>query len=226
VAGIVLLAVVAGGVAWWMYAAGKASEREAAAKAELTELGALMAMDSQREHVNSVNFATLKSPDTLDRAVELLPALGQLKSLNVQGTQFGDKHAAIVGQLGSLQDLALSSTQITDSGLEKLVGLSRLNAMYLVDTPVTNAGLPALAQLDSLKILDLSQTKVTGNFGAFRELPQLQHLLVQKLTLDAAAIAAIGQIPNLSRLTLWEATYPEEALSQLEQKKPNLAIDR
>jgi hypothetical protein len=222
---VVVLAVVAVGLAYWFWSGGQASEEELAAKAELSNLGALPAMDAQRIHVGSINLSTLKSPDTLDRAIELLAELPNLQSLNVDGTKFQDAHAEAVGELDSLENLVLSNTAISDAALAKLEGLSDLTTLYLIGTEVTNAGMPALAQLRSLKILDLSGTKVTGNLSPLRELPNLEHLLVQNLTLDAAAIDAIAEFPSINRLSIRESTYPEESLAQLKQKKAGLAID-
>jgi hypothetical protein len=209
-----------------MWASRQAAARERAVKTELGKLGALVVMDAGREHVYSVNLSTLQSPESLDQAVAMLVDLPQLHSLHVDGTAFGDEHAATVGRITSLVDLSLINTPITDAALEKLPGLSRLDTLYLVDTAVTNAGVPALARIRSLKILDLSGTKVSGNLQPLSALPSLQHLVAQQLSLDAAAIHAISEFPTLTRLTLRESTYPEDALNQLTEKRPALAIDR
>ncbi len=68
-----LLAIVAGASVWWIGHHRGVSPEETAARAELTKLGALVVMDSQREHVSSVNLATLKSPGTIDQAVQPAP---------------------------------------------------------------------------------------------------------------------------------------------------------
>jgi hypothetical protein len=221
-----ILAAIVGGVGWWFLNDGQANAKELAAKAELTRLGALVVMDANRKHVGSVNLSTLRSPETLDQAVELLRPLASISSLNADGTAFRDEHARVVGQLASLQDLVLSHTGITDSGLESLQRLSRLKTIHVADTGVTNAGLPALGRLRALTIIDLSGTKVTGNFEPLRDLANLNWLVVRKLSLDAAAISAIGECPNLSRVTLNGTTCPPEALRRLSEEKPNLTIDQ
>lgn len=224
---LAFLIVVVAGLGWWWYAAGGAtSEQELAAKAELIQLGALVVMDPERRHVHSVNLSTLKSPETLGRAIELLAALPQLQALSLQGSSFQDQQAAALGKLSRLQNLVLSNTAVTDTGLTSLRGLSRLNTIYLVETAVTNAGLPALAQISSLQIVDLSATKVTGSLEPFRELSDLNWLVLRNLTLDAAAFDAIAQFPALTRLTLQESTYPQDAVDKLLQQKSGLSIDR
>lgn len=220
------LAAIAGGLAAWVYFRGRATERELAAKVELDRLGALVVMDAQRKHVSSVNLSTLKSPESLDHAIVLLPALTHLSSLHADNTALRDEHAIVVGQLVSLQNLVLSRTAITDLALESLPRLSRLKSIHLADTAVTNACLPMLGRLRALTIIDLSGTKVTGNFAPLGNLANLNWLVARRLSLDAAAIAAVGECPSLSRLTLSETTCPPEALNELEKKKPNLTIDR
>lgn len=221
-----ILAFVAAGLAWWFRGSGPASPAELAAKAELANLGALVVMDAQRIHVNSVNLSTLKSPDAIDQAIALLPALPYLHSLNADGTAFQDTHAEAVGKLPELQDLVLSHTAVSDAALKKLTNLPKLKTIYLVDTPVTNAGMASLGELSSLNIVDLSGTKATGGFAALRSLRGLNWLVAQRLSLDAEAMRSIGEIEGLKRLSLQGATYPPEALTELEQKSPELAIDQ
>jgi Leucine-rich repeat (LRR) protein len=221
-----ILAAIVGGLGWWFRNDGQANAKEIAAKAELTRLGALVVMDAARKHVGSVNLSTLKSPEALDQAISLLPALTCLSSLNGDGTMFRDEHARVVGQLASLQDLVLSHTGITDSALESLQYLSRLKTIHVADTGVTNACLPVLGGLRALTIIDLSGTKVTGNFESLRDLANLNWLVVRRLSLDAAAISAIGECPSLSRLTLNGTICPPESLRMLSEKKPNLTIDQ
>lgn len=220
----VLCAAAAGGTLWFR-ANSQDAAREQAAKAELTKLGALVVMDAGRVHVNSVNLSTLKSPEMLDSALAILPDLSRLSSLNVDGSQLKDSQAGAIGQLSSLQDLVLSNTQITDRALEQLGGLSRLNTIYLVGTKVTNEGLTALGRLGALKIVDVSGTEVSGGFEALAELSDLNWLVVQRLSLDGAALDAIGKLPSLTRLTLRESTYPKESLEALAKSRPGLAID-
>jgi Leucine-rich repeat (LRR) protein len=205
---------------------GKASERELAAKAELAQLGALVVMDATRTHVNSVNLSTAKSPETLDRAVALVVEFPYLRSLNVTATQFNDSHAELVGQLMTLQDLVLSDSAITDAGLAKLAELAELNTLHLADTEVTNAAMPAIAQLSALKIIDISGTKVSGNLETLRQLPNLNWLVAQRLSLDAEAIASMGKCESLSRLSLRDTSAPPDALDELSRTRPELTIDR
>jgi hypothetical protein len=218
--------ISAAALASWLVFSDRVSERELAAKAELTRLGALVVMDAQRKHVASVNLSTIQSPERLGRAMELLPALTHIESLHLDGTRFGDGDAGVVGRLASLQDLVLNQTAITDTGLEKLAGLSRLKTIHLVDTPVTNAGLQSLGHLRALAVIDLSGTKVTGGFEPLAQLPELTWLVAQRLSLDAAAIAALGECPSLSRLRLRGSTCPPEAIDELMRKKPGLTIDQ
>lgn len=226
IAATLVLAATGAALAWWLRGDSQADLKELSAKAELTRLGALVVMDSARKHVASVNLSTLKSPESLDEAISMLPAFTRLSSLNGDGAMLRDDQARSLSQLASLEDLVLSHTGITDSALKSLPQLGRLKTIHLADTGVTNASLLVLGRLRALTIIDLSGTKVTGNFETLRDLTNLNWLVLNRLTLDAASIAAIGDCPNLSRLTLKGATCPADALQQLAEKRPNLAIDR
>jgi hypothetical protein len=214
------------GLSWPFLGSRKASPEELAAKAELTKLGALLVMDADRAHVNSVNLSTLKSPDSIDRALALLPALVRIKSLNADGTQFRDEHADIVAKLDSLQDLVLSNTAVTDAAVEKLATLPALVTLYVVNTGVTSASMPAIARLQSLKILDISGTKITGDLAPLADLAELNWLLVRGLKLEPAALVAMADWPALSRLTLGDAQVPEDAVAELQRERPKIKIDR
>jgi hypothetical protein len=226
IAAAFVLILIAAAVAWWLWSSRQAAARELVAKSELGKLGALVVMDAGRQYVYSVNLATLQSPESLDSALALLADLRRLQSLHVDGTAFRDEHASAVGRIGSLVDLSLASTPVTDAALEKLQRLSRLDTLYLTDTAVTDAGLATVARLRSLKILNISGTKVSGNLEPLRDLPALKHLVVQQLSLDAASFRSIGEFPALTRLTVQGSTYPDDALQQLINKRPDLTIDR
>jgi hypothetical protein len=223
---VALLLAVAAAAAAWFFLRSQAIAQELLARSELTELGALVAMDAQRKHVNSVNLSTLKSPDSLDDAVRLLPALGAIKSLNVEGTAFGDAHAPAIAQLASLEDLVISRTAITDAGLAQLERLSRLKSLHLADTAITDAGMPSLGRLSNLAVLDISGTKVQHNLEPLAALADLNWLVARRLTLDGEAIAPLGNCRSLRRLSLNETTVPESRVDELSRRKPELSIDR
>lgn len=210
----------------WPGCGGGASSQELAAKAELAKLGALVVMDSAREHVAGVTLATLKSPDALGEAVRLLPALPRINSVNADGTALNDEQAAVLGQLTTLQDLVLSHTQVTDAGVAKLRSLRNLKSLHLADTAVTGASLATLAELSALSVLDLSNTKIGGDFAALRGLQKLNWLVLRGLTLDAAALQALGECQSLQRLSLNGATAPADAVKALRQQRPELTVDQ
>lgn len=221
----VLFAAVAA-IGWWLRDGRTASAEEVAARAELTKLGALVVMDAGRTHVAGVTLSTIQSPDRLERAIQLLPSLTHINSLNAEQTPVGDEQARVIGGLSSLQDLVLSHTGISDAAVKSLAGLSNLRSLHLANTGLTNAAIPELTRLTSLTILDISGTKVTGNFETLPNLTKLNWLVVRGLPLEGEAIAAVANCPNLHRLSLTAAGSDPEALAKLEQQRPELAIDR
>lgn len=225
--GLTALAVVFIAAAlFWTEFGNRSSEQELATKASLAKLGALVVMDSDRKHVVGVNLSTLHATEMLGQAIEVLPALGHLKSINADHTDLNDEHLEVIGQLTSLEDLVLSHTAITDAGLARLVDLRNVKSLHLTETALTNASVANLAKFRALSILDISGTKITGDLGPICGLNKLNWLVARRLTLDAAAVAAIANCSGLHRLSLNDTNCPRDAVVKLAQKRPDLTIDR
>src|SRR5687768_5282404 len=88
-----VLVVVAGalGLIYWCWSTRQSQATEDAAARELQELGALVIKDAAGRHVASVNLSTLPSPEALAKALEQLPALTHLTSLDASRTSIGDE---------------------------------------------------------------------------------------------------------------------------------------
>jgi hypothetical protein len=219
-----LVAATAGLIFWaWSSQQNRIAE-DRAAKA-LEELGALVIMDGDRTHVASVNLSTLPSPEALDKAIEYLPALNYLNSLDASRTELDDKHLNTIVDMSSLNSLSLSETKITDEGAQLLAVLGNLEALHLASTQVTGDVLSALGELESLRILDLSATKVAGNLAPLADLPQLEWLVLRDLMLDEDALQSLGASLSLRRLSLDGSKYPAASINMLKQALPALSID-
>jgi hypothetical protein len=162
----------------------------------------------------------------LAKAIELLPALAALGSLDASRSPVTDDQLATIGRLATLESLALSQTSITDRGLKHLAGLGQLRSLNLTTTPITGAGLTALADLGRLKILDLSSTKTADNLAPLGRLPQLDWLVLRDLNLGDNALSELSASKSLRRLTLEGSKYAAESLTELQQAQPDLSIDK
>jgi Leucine-rich repeat (LRR) protein len=223
-----LVLIVAAGAAtgaYWLWSERANLAAETSAAKALQELGALVVMDGARGHVASVNLSTLQSADALAEAIERLPALGPLTSLDASRTQISDDQLAVVSQLPSLTTLSLTETAIADRGVALLRSLENLQTLYLGSTQITNDALP-LSGLRELRILDISATKVSGNLASLAELPQLEWLVLRDLELTDDALPPLGRSQSLRRLSLEGSTYSPASLETLQKALPKLSVDR
>jgi hypothetical protein len=223
---LAVAALLAAALAYWFITGGRQAAAAADAAKALESLGVLVVMDGSRTHVASVNLSTVTSPDSLAKAIERLPALTALGSLDASRTPITDDQLATVGRLTTLESLALAQTSITDGGLKHLASLSQLRSLNLSTTPITGAGLTALADLDRLKILDLSSTKTADNLAPLGQLPQLEWLVLRDLTLADGALLELNPSESLQRLTLEGSKYAAESLTELQQAQPALSVDK
>jgi Leucine-rich repeat (LRR) protein len=223
VIGALVLIAAAVGIAFFIRQ--KRHQREMAAAHEIGALGALVVMDAAGSHVSSINLSTIPTPESLTKAVELLPALGYATSLDASRTKLGDEHLAAVGQLSQLTTLAINETDVTDQALARLSGLTNLQALYLAKTAVSNDGVDSLAKLTGLHILDLSATKVTDHLEPLTKLPQLEWLLLRETNLQDSALPELAGCAKLSRLSLEGAKHSADSLAQLKKALPSLAVD-
>ena len=223
---LAVAALLAVAIAYWFITSGRQAAAEADAAKSLESLGVLVVMDGSRTHVASVNLSTVTSPDSLAKAIERLPALSALGSLDASRTTITDDQLATVGRLTTLKSLAIAQTSITDRGLKHLAGLTQLRSLNLTTTPITGAGLTGLADLDRLKILDLSSTKTADNLAPLGRLPQLEWLVLRDLTLANGALLELSPSESLKRLTLEGSKYEAESLTELQQAQPELSVDK
>src|SRR5690606_37287114 len=111
--GIVPLVVVAVAVWWLVSQRQAAAEQEAIAK--LRQLGAIVQLDSQREHA-----VTAMLRENIKEAIPLIADLVHLTHLDVADSDFGDEEAEYLTGMSRLRSLVLSNTQITDATVERL----------------------------------------------------------------------------------------------------------
>jgi hypothetical protein len=199
---------------------------EAEAKRALKQLGALVIMDGNRQHVHSVDLRLAGVADKLDQAFHWLNQLPSLAIVQVSGTAVTDQQLGLIAGCRSLSMLGISQTAIGDEGLGHLTRLTNLERLFAADTCITSAGLERIAKLRRLQILELSRTKIGGDLAALADLDNLQHLLLSDVALGAEAIDTIVQMEGLRRLTITGNAVESTAITKLRAAKPNLTIDQ
>ncbi|RIK85064.1 MAG: hypothetical protein DCC67_04525 [Planctomycetota bacterium] len=226
VLGVVLVALAAAAAYWFLGGGGGSSAAEGEAAKQLESLGALVVKDGGQSYVASVNLSTIGSAESLAKAVELLPALARLGSLDASRTAITDQQLATIGRLGSLTTLTLSETGVSDQGVNSLRSLDNLQSLSLSSTGVSDAAFFDLADLRELRVLDLANTKVSRDLAPLAQLPRLEWLVLRGLTLADDALSQLAACDSLQRLSLEESKYSPESLTALEQKMPSLKVDR
>lgn len=210
-------------VAWWWIGTNRADE--AAAKQQLVDLGALVAMDADGRHVGTVNLSTIADLSKVRAAFEVAAGLHQVKAIDFNRTEIDNSDLRTIGSMTTLTSLSLKSTNVDDEGLTSLSRLQRLESLHLNDTPITDTGLQRLAPLKSLKVIDLSGPGEISDLSPIATLPELEWLLLRESKLSDAALNTLSTAPALKRLTLTDAEYSESALKDLQKRRPELSID-
>ena len=152
-------------------------EHEAAVQALVALGGSLRVIAANTDEMEAAFHLSGNAID--DAGLVHLPAVQNLRWLNLRGTKITDAGLVSVGQCGLLTRLHLEKTAIGDAGLEHLKPLQQLEYLNLYGTAVTDAGLVHLAELKALKKVYLWQTQVTPEGAAkLREaLPECEVVL-------------------------------------------------
>ena len=86
---------------------------------------------------------------------------GQLKEVNLRGTDVTDADLAALRGLENVWMVNLHHTRVTDAGLRHVSTLTELKGLNLALTHVSDAGLPYLENLTKLEGIVLDHTDVT-----------------------------------------------------------------
>ena len=156
-----------------------------------------------------------------DRGLTVLQSLPALQSLSLSGTRVTDDGAALLSHCRGLRHVDLAFTRTGDGALRALAGMNELHSLR-TGSNVTDAGLPLLHALPvftqarggdvTLALLggDVSPNRLwlRGTFTdrgmtALRGLDGLFDLDIDDaaLSLTAAALAPLVDLPNLGRLS-------------------------
>jgi len=114
-----------------------------------------------------------------DDGLKLLPALGQVVSLNLRDTRITGAGLVNLKKLKGLRRLHLERTRVDDAGIAHLASLTQLQYLNLYGTGIGDKGLTHLEGLKNLKQIYLWQTKVTAA-GAKRLLKALPDLRLSR----------------------------------------------
>lgn len=166
------------------------------ADSRITDKG-MTALPTQKD----LHFLTLDNAPITDLGIANLRTLHDLLELHLDGTGLTDKGMTFVADIKSLKSLSVRGTAITDRGVESVSGLG-LRSLFLSGTAITDQALKTLSSVKQLQRLSMrSCYRVTGSgLKYLTDLPTLQYLDVENCALNAAGIAALGQLKHLIAL--------------------------
>lgn len=114
---------------------------------------------------------------------------GEVESINVAGTDFGDTEIQYLKPLQSIKELHLAATAVTDKGMAHVGRLKNLQRLYLAKCAVGDAGLAHLPNLKQLQVLNLYGTQLTtAGLAHLEKLTNLRHLVITDIKLNAKAV--------------------------------------
>jgi hypothetical protein len=102
-----------------------------------------------------------------------------------------------------LRFLSLDNAQITDEEMESIQGLAGLEQLYLNNTRITDAGLKYFHDMPCLRLLDLDNTKITGTgFQYLNNLPQLRDFTLDQTPITDTSLSRLTAFPQIRTLSL------------------------
>jgi hypothetical protein len=117
-----------------------------------------------------------------------LPAMSNLRGINLYGTNVTDADLAWLAQCPQLEVINLSATSISDRGLRQLAELPQLRRLALDSSGITDAGCRTLASFPALEELELGSRSIHD--AGIAELEKLRRLHMLKISAPTASDAA------------------------------------
>ncbi len=149
----------------------------------------------------------------------------EVSTVDLGGTEAGDREMAYLEALPTVEVLVLRDTHVTDAGLEHLLSLAALSYLDVHGTEISDAGLETIGRLSQLEDLDLSQTAIGD--AALAELGNLRRLRSLDLTqthVSDAGLPAMKRLKHLQWLALGETEATPAAIAKLRLAIPRTAV--
>lgn len=148
-----------------------------------------------------LHFLSLDAAPISDSGIAYLRTLHDLLELHLDRTGLTDRGMTYIAEIKTLKNLSVRDTAITDKGVEAVSGLG-LRSLFLSGTHISDASLKTLSSIKQLQRLSIKSCFGVNGSGMkyLVDLPALQYLDVENCPLNAAGVAAIGQLKHLIAL--------------------------
>jgi hypothetical protein len=124
-----------------------------------------------------------------------------------------------LAQISGLTDLRFKKTDLNDSDLAALAALSGLQKLSISYSRITNSGLLQLKPLKQLRCLNLANVAATAQGVAelAKELPELEELRIDTLTIESGAIDLLVRSSHLKLFSAANTNLSDDGLRSLSQ---------
>lgn len=182
---LILLTIIAAGLAWLTSERRRIAERREALNATGIKLNAVAFQPKWRIWLlgdDSHYYARVldgTGSEMTDAAMVHLDGLTQMQRLLLTNCKITGDGLQHLSRLLQLDYVSLSHTHVGDAGLHHLSSLTQLKWLWLHNTQVTDAGLVHLERLTQLRHLSLGDTQVTDG-GVARLKGALPNCLISR----------------------------------------------
>lgn len=161
-----------------------------------------------------------------DSGLKWLRGLAQLRCLNLDSRLFSDVGMLSLAQLTSLQCLDLFGARISDVGCASISKLTDLRQLEVCGGGLTDGGVAHLAALSRLEHLSVAQNYRVGNrcLPHLIKLNELTTLNLSQCRVTSNSVVALGCLPKLQTLALYETRVQPFAVDKLRAANPELVV--
>jgi hypothetical protein len=197
-----------------------------------TKTGKITEVDvvTNRSSVDDVSFAIIVQLNGLKKlslsggalsagSLKSLESLSSLEELYLVDTNTTDNDLASLCQnLKNLKRLTLRRlTKLSDQGLNSLHSLKELRNLSLLNLSIGGPGLESVSELSSLRALDLRGCNQlhAEDYQHLTKMAALADLKIGGASINADVLRAIATLPNLTGLTVEDATVTADVWDEL-----------
>lgn len=139
---------------------------------------------------HSLQVLGAQSSELTVAAVTALVDMPELRSLDLEGSNFDDNLAELLCKSSSLLSLDVGSTRLTREGLRYICRMKQLKSLDLWASAVTEQDIELLTDLPHLEYLSVGGVKGAASFDADSLLPKLHSIkALERIWLDGVRIS-------------------------------------
>jgi hypothetical protein len=169
------------------------------------------------DSVTDVTELSLSGPAVKDTVIEKLRAFRSLHNLTFNEAKPPPAAYAVLPALPELRDLQLYNADTTDEGMKSVVQCRKLQHLHLANLPLTDAGLAELGKLPALEELTLSELGKVGSpaFAHLSDCRALKRIYAGNFIILSGMIEGIGKCKELEGVSLTNSPLKDAEIAPL-----------